>query len=224
MTSCWLQLTAGQGPKECGWVVAQLCRVMSVAAQQQRLSFDVVESMAYDKVLRQQDLIVPDAFRSILVRVEGDGAQSFVRDWQGVIKWQGESHYRRQHKRMNWYVAVLELDVAGNKVIEMEALKREVSIQTMRSTGPGGQHVNKTSSAVRVTHRPTGLQIRVESDRSQHRNKKLALERLQILLMEGISNEQQMKNKQRWLSHYQVQRGKPKRRFHGPNFEECRGA
>lgn len=88
--------------------------------------------------------------------------------------------------------------------------------------GPGGQHVNKTSSAVRVTHRPTGMQIRIESDRSQHRNRQLAMERLQMILAAGEEAECRAQVRDRWLKHYQVKRGSPVRVFQGSEFREKR--
>ena len=59
-----------------------------------------------------------------------------------------------------------------------EELLRECEVDTFRSSGPGGQHVNKTESAVRLTHKPTGLVVTSQQERSQHRNKQLALEKL----------------------------------------------
>ncbi len=90
----------------------------------------------------------------------------------------------------------------------------------MRSSGPGGQHVNKTNSAVRITHLPTGIKIKVESERSQHRNKQIAIERLFLLLQTGYENERQQDEHNRWLSHYRVERGKAKRTFTDSDFKE----
>jgi ribosome-associated protein len=59
-----------------------------------------------------------------------------------------------------------------------EDLLRECEVETFRSSGPGGQHVNKTESAVRLTHRPSGIVVTSRQERSQHRNKALCLERL----------------------------------------------
>lgn len=62
--------------------------------------------------------------------------------------------------------------------MELEKLLKQCHIQTFRSTGPGGQHVNKTESAVRLIHKPTGLIVSCQEQRSQHQNKALALEKL----------------------------------------------
>lgn len=216
----YLQLTAGQGPKECAWVVAQLEHVILKAANTESLLIERVEALAYEKMLRKQDLVEPDAFLSILFRVEGAAALTFARQWQGTIQWQGQSPYRPKHKRINWFVGVEVVKIPQMKVSALEILEQQVVIETMRAKGPGGQHVNKTESAVRITHRPSGLRVRIESDRSQHRNKKIALERLQLLLAEQESGEKQSLERERWLHHYGVKRGSPVRTFFGHNFIE----
>ncbi len=218
----WLQLSAGQGPKECGWVVAQLMKSLLQEAQRHSIGAECVESLAFDKTLRKQNLIEPDALLSCLIRLEGEGVETYAQSWVGPIKWQCESPYRAKHKRCNWFVGVERVSVMGAKVIDLKRLAREVDVEATRSGGPGGQHVNKTSSAVRITHKPTGLQVRVESDRSQHRNRQLAMERLQIILASGEEAQSHALVRDRWLKHYQVKRGTPVRVFQGLDFKEKR--
>ena len=216
----WLQVTAGQGPKESGWVVANLHQEIILAARNCNLSIERVEMLAFDKHLRNQTLIEPDAFLSVLLRIEGTGATSFSDTWQGTIKWQGESPYRINHKRVNWFAAVLPIVVPSINNVDMQRLTREVDITSTRSGGPGGQHVNKTNSAVQLTHRPTGIRIRVETDRSQHRNRQLAMERLYLTLVEGQLDAKKENDKQRWMNHCQVERGNAIRVFLGKDFVE----
>ncbi len=217
-----MQLTAGQGPKECGWVVAQLQQRIMREAILQGLTVERIESLAYEKMYRKQDLFEPETFLSVLLRIEGKGADSFSKQWEGAIKWQGESPYRPKHKRINWFVGVQLLEIPVIKSIDLQQLAKDVDMESMRSSGPGGQHVNKTNSAVRLTHRPTGIKVRVETDRSQHRNRQIAMERLQLLLSEEGKNEKKDQDRQRWLSHYQVARGNPTKIFHGSEFYEKR--
>lgn len=231
----WLQLSAGQGPRECGWVVAQLLRVLLHDAQKHGFSAECVERMAFDKVMRKQNLIEPDALLSCLIRLErgsiegrsvkggnvkDQGLDSYARSWIGPIKWQGESMYRSKHKRCNWFVGIESVCVTGPKPIDMKHLAHEVDVEAMRSSGPGGQHVNKTSSAIRITHRPTGTQVRVESDRSQHRNRQLAMERLHMILAASELEEGGALVRDRWVKHYHVKRGDPVRVFQGEGFVE----
>lgn len=216
----WLQLSAGQGPKECGWVVVQLIRRLIQDARQHGFLAELVESLAFDKALRNQDLIEVDACLSGLIRIEGKHVERYAKTWTGAIKWQGESPYRPKHKRCNWFVGVEQVFMSAENEIDLKQLARETTVETMRSSGPGGQHVNKTSSAVRITHQPTGIQIRVESDRSQHRNRQLAMERLCLMLAAGEQAQGRAQVRDRWLKHYQVKRGDPIRIFLGSEFRE----
>lgn len=226
----WLQLSAGQGPKECGWVVAQLVRVLLRDAKNHGFSAECVERLAFDKAMRKQNLVEPDALLSCLIRLEAESLKdvgfkdqnlnTYTQSWVGPVKWQGESPYRPKHKRCNWFVGIESVFVTAPKSIDIKRLADEVTVEAMRSSGPGGQHVNKTSSAIRITHRPTGIQVRAESDRSQHRNRQLAMERLHMILAAGELEESHSLVRDRWLKHYHVKRGNPVRIFQGGAFEE----
>ena len=92
--------------------------------------------------------------------------------------------------------------------------------ETLRSSGPGGQHVNKTDSAVRATHLSSGISVKVQSERSQHANKRLAR-----LLIAWKLEQQQQENSaalksQRRMFHHQIERGNPRRTFTGMAFIE----
>ena len=217
-------MTAGQGPRECGWVVGQVVKALLREAQEFSLDACIIESLAFDKVLRNQSLVEPESFRSVLVKVEGNFACDFARRWEGSIKWQGESNRalkkgRPNHKRINWFVGVVQHKAPLNANSE-EIHGKDLCFEAMRSSGAGGQHVNKTSSAVRLTHKPTGIKIRVDTDRSQHRNKQLAVERLKMILAENEQHQAKKDIRDRWLKHYQVERGNPVRTFMGETFLE----
>ena len=107
----------------------------------------------------------------------GAGAEALAQRWLGTLQWIGNSPVRPKHPRKNWYIGVFRLP-------QIPALPDDDSIhfETCRAGGKGGQHVNKTDSAVRATHLATGVSVRVESERSQHANKKRARELLAIKL------------------------------------------
>ena len=88
---------------------------------------------------------------------------------------------------------------------------RDIRWETMRAGGPGGQHVNRTESAVRVTHLPTGVQATAMEERSQHRNRKLALARLMQKLNQMDAKRFRDARNERWRAHQQLQRGNPVR-------------
>ena len=96
----------------------------------------------------------------------------------------------------------------------------EIEFQTCRSGGKGGQHVNKTESAVRATHKASGISVRVESERSQHANKKLALTLLTQKLAEHHAGQTDDYARAQHSQLYQVERGNPKRTFIGTEFKE----
>jgi protein subunit release factor B len=85
----------------------------------------------------------------------------------------------------------------------------EVVLTACRAGGPGGQHVNKTSSAVRAHHPASGLSVRVSDERSQHHNARIALERLATSLAELAEERVRRERAEERLRHYRVERGRP---------------
>jgi peptide chain release factor len=156
----------------------------------------------------------PGTLVSALLKLKGKGAEAFANSWQGTVLWIGQSPYRKFHKRKNWYVGV-------NCVVQ-DNLKPwnedEVIFQTLRSSGPGGQHVNKTESGVRAIHSISGIQVTASDSRSQFQNKKLALERLQIKIALWQTAELLKNEQNTWNQHNTLERGNPVRVFKGREF------
>jgi protein subunit release factor B len=122
------------------------------------------------------------------------------------------SRNRSRRSRKRWFAGVSLHSAAdkGGPGKDGAAVLIEVSdleISTSRAGGPGGQHVNTTDSAVRVHHKPTGIRIRVASERSQHQNKRRALERLQAILQERIVAASRETRHEKRSSHYRFERG-----------------
>ena len=88
---------------------------------------------------------------------------------------------RPGHKRQNWFVGVKTVDLAAAPA-EASIAPADVRFETLRAGGPGGQHQNTTDSAVRAVHLPTGIVVTARNERSQHRNKAIALQRLEAML------------------------------------------
>ena len=95
-----------------------------------------------------------------------------------------------------------------------------VTFEAMRASGPGGQHVNKTESAVRATHKPSEFVATAREERSQVMNKKLALARLAGLLTAGNTAALEDATRDRWQTQNALERGAPKRTFKGEAFRE----
>ncbi len=218
----YLQISAGQGPRECGWVVAKVTEKILAEASRKKVSANLLAARAFDKNALRQKILTPEvpSYKSALISLSGASAQTLAKQWQGAVKWQGESPFRVGHKRTNWFVAVQYVECSNLKLASLAQLEKEVRFEATRSNGPGGQHVNKTSSAVWATHLPTGIKLRVESDRSQHRNRCIALERIQLQLnavQQAAAQQQAAKNR---LGHYQIERGNAVKIFCGADFVE----
>src|SRR5690606_27329154 len=102
----------------------------------------------------------------------------------------------------------------------LEVNENEITFQAMRSSGPGGQNVNKVNSAVRATHKESGISVVAMESRSQLQNKKLAIERLKVKVYEA--NLEKVKNSinNQWEHHLNLKRGNPVRVFRGSDFKK----
>ncbi len=144
-----LQISANTGPDECCLGVVKMLAHVDAAAARAGLALRVVEEVPAGR---------RGTLRSVLLCVEGDGesCRLFAERQAGTVLWRCPSPYRSRHPRRNWF-----LDIAVFAPPERQ-FEREVVFETMRSSGPGGQHVNRTESAVRATHVATGLSVKVE--------------------------------------------------------------
>ncbi len=201
-----LQITSGQGPAECEWVVARLMKIILQSAINKSLNVEVVE-----RVLGAE----PNTLFSATISLQGTNANEFVKEWDGSILWVGQSMYRKYHKRKNWFVGVNVFEPLQKSAFD----ERLVEYTTMKASGPGGQHVNKTESAVRATYKGLNLATTASDLRSQLQNKKLALERLKILV--DLHNQQAtIENATKvWLQHRNLERGNPIKTFEGIDFK-----
>lgn len=201
-----VQVTSGQGPAECQWVVSRVRDAIRSEAESLGLRVHDVESTPGEN---------EDCLRSCSLLVEGDGGEAFVATWRGTIRWIGDSPFRRGHRRRNWFVGVATFTLPER----VEWSPQEVRVEAMRSSGPGGQHVNATASAVRATHLPTGVSVVARDERSQHRNRALALARLAATLAGRADAREADLRHGRWKLHALLERGNASRVFHGPGFE-----
>ena len=201
----WLQLSAGRCPDECAWVVGQLAPRLTAELQARGLAVEEINRTPGQH---------PGTARSVLLRVSGPEVQTQVADWLGTIQWIGASPYRPHHKRKNWFVSVDYFSEPADYTWN----EHELRIDTLRASGPGGQHVNRTESAVRVTHLPTGISTLAQEERSQHMNKRLALARLDALLAQKEDEKRRVAEDKRWRQHTRLERGNAVKVYRGEDF------
>lgn len=203
----WLQISSGRGPVECCWAVARALAEIQREAKACGLAPSVLEASAGPQ---------PGTLLSALVAVEGTDADVYrlVVTWEGSIQWSGQSRFRPHCRRRNFFIGVRRLVEAETLVWRPDELR----IETMRASGPGGQHVNKTESAVRITHQPTGISAMASEERSQHQNRRLALARLSIQMEQRNQAGQAAARRSQWQQHWQVERGNPVRIYMGNDF------
>lgn len=195
-----LQLSSAQGPDECCLAVKlSLDRLIKEAAEQ-RVSFTLLES----EPGRHSGTL-----RSALLSLDGDNAFALSERWCGTLQWIFPSPFRPHHGRKNWYVGV------GRFSCDEQKQSEEIRFETLRASGPGGQHVNKTDSAVRATHLASGISVKVQSERSQHANKRLARLLIAWKLEQQRQNDGAVLKSERRMFHHQIERGNPLRTFSG---------
>lgn len=197
-----LQLSAAYGPAEC---------CLAVVKALARLQYEAKQKQVEVQVLEQEP--AKHGLHSVLVSLEGTQVSALADMWQGTIQWICTSPYRPQHKRKNWFIGAS----CFNPVVQQHS--DEIVFETMRSSGVGGQHVNKTESAVRATHTASGISVKVQSERSQHANKKLAVLLLQHKLLQQEQRLQASNKAAHHKHHHQIARGNPVRIFTGMDFK-----
>lgn len=204
----WLQLSAGHGPAECTWVLPRLVDALLAAAAQAGVVATCLERVPGGEA---------DTLRSALIELSEGPCEAFAADWQGSALWVGRSPFRPEHRRRNWFVQITRIEAASDD--EVAALRpADLEISAMRSTGAGGQNVNKRSTAVRVRHLPSGLEVVARGERSQSANRREGLARLAWLLREQAQGRREQGQRAMWDAKGQVERGRPRQVFRGPEF------
>lgn len=200
-----LFFSAAKGPDECTLVVAMAVNQFMQEALALNVSADILEEVSGDK---------PGTFRSVSISIEGEQREALISRWLGTIQWVCQSPYRPTHKRKNWFIGVTCFHNPA------QITDNAIEFSTMKSSGAGGQHVNKTESAVRATHIATGISVKVQTERSQHANKRLAKLLLAHKLSEYEANQQYQHKKILHQFHNSIPRGNSSLVFYGERFVE----
>lgn len=203
MTERSLFLTSGNGPAECRAALAALIGIIETEARASALAFDCSPGASPDR----------HGPKSAIVTLTGRDADGVADGYLGTIQFVFKSRIRPGHKRQNWFVGVRPLDLSAFDSEVADIRPEDLRFETLRAGGPGGQHQNTTDSAVRATHLPSGITVTCRDERSQHRNKAIAVRRIAAMLDVLAADRREDAKSSLFMASKELERGNAVRTF-----------